>query len=201
MNKYKFLDVGCKIGGSFSVAKKFGYDTKQGIGIDINEQNVKKFTELGYNAIVADATNIPFNDNSFDLVIFSHVIEHLPNEQMGRKALEECLRVSNKYVFLALPFFDENDYLNSLGLKTYYSDWSGHKNMVHLKTIQNEYLVGYNFEITMKTKLSDSLAIEIHPINSPRDSHGYDEKLHGKKEYVKFDKNIWREYTILITKK
>ena len=24
--KYKFLDVGCKIGGSFSFAKKFGFE-------------------------------------------------------------------------------------------------------------------------------------------------------------------------------
>jgi len=198
MKKYKFLDVGCKIGGSFDVSKRFGYTKDEGIGIDINEESVKKFKENGYDAVVADATNLPFEVNSFELVIFSHVIEHLPNEELGKKALDECIRVSNKYVFLALPFFDEDDYLNSLGLKTYYSDWTGHKNKVHLKTITEKYLDGYQYELKMKTKMIDSNSSEIHPMISPKNSHKYDGSIHNPKDYIIFDREIWREYEIII---
>jgi ubiquinone/menaquinone biosynthesis C-methylase UbiE len=198
MKKYKFLDVGCKIGGSFDVSKRFGYSRDEGIGIDINEESVNKFKDSGYNAVVADATNLPFEDNSFELVIFSHVLEHLPNEELGKKALDECLRVSTKYVFLALPFFDEDEYLNSLGLKTYYSDWAGHKNMVHLKTITEKYLSGYQYDLKLKTKLIDSNSSEIHPLSSPTNSHKYDESIHGSKEFIVFDREIWREYEIVI---
>jgi len=197
---YKFLDVGCKIGGSFDIAKKFGYKKEEGLGIDINESHINKLKKLGYNVMVGDVTKIPFDDNSFELVIFSHVLEHLPNEKLGKKALDECLRVSNKYVFLALPFFDEDEYLNSLGFKTFYSDWSVHTNMITLKKIQNDYLKNYNYDLTMKIKIDDSFASEIIPINSPRDTIQYDEKLYGKKNYIKFTKEIWREYTILINK-
>lgn len=200
MKKYKFLDVGCKIGGSFDICKKFGYKDMDGLGIDINEDNVNKFISRGYNGMVANATNLPFKNESFELVIFSHVLEHLPNPELGKRALDECLRVSSKYVFLALPFFDEDKYLNSLNLKTYYSDWTGHKNMVHLKTILNLYIKDYDYELKMKKKLIDSSYPEILPINAPKDSHDYDFKKHGEKKIIKFNRDIWREFTILIKK-
>lgn len=197
---YKFLDVGCKLAGSFSIANKFGYNVNEGLGVDINENHIEELKKKGFNAVVANATQLPFEKNSFELVIFSHVIEHLPNEELGRKSLEECLRVSSKYVYLALPFFDEDQYLNSLGLKTYYSDWTGHPNMVHLKTITNVYLKKYKYELNMVKKITDSSFPEILPINAPKDSHDYDVKLHGDKKKIIFNRNIWREYTILIKK-
>ncbi len=200
MKNYKFLDVGCKIGGSFEISKKFGYNKNEGLGIDINESSVKNFTNKGYNGMVADATNLPFEDNSFELVIFSHVIEHLPNEELGKKCFDECLRVSSKYLFLALPFFDEDGYLNSLGLKTFYSDWTGHKNKITLSKIIKDYLIGLDYEIKMVKKLNNSNHKEILPINAPKDSFEYNLNLHGKKPKIIFDRDIWREFSILIKK-
>ncbi len=200
MKKYKFLDVGCKVGSSFDISKRFGFTKEDGLGIDINEESVNNFINKGFNGMVANATDIPFEDGSFELVIFSHVLEHLPNEETGRKALEECLRVSSKYVFLSLPFFDEDEYLNSLNFRTYYSYWAGHKNMVHLKTILDDYLSGYTYDLKMKVKISDSTASEILPITSPIDSQKYDKTIHDEKEFVVFDRDIWREYEILIKK-
>lgn len=200
MKKYKFLDVGCKIGDSFATAYKFGYKKEEGLGIDISKEHVKNFTDLGYNGMVADATNLPFEDNSFELVILNHVIEHLPNETMGKKALDECIRVTSKYVFLGLPFFDEDEYLNSLGFKTFYSDWTGHKNMIHLKKITNEYLKNYNYDLSLNKKIIDSSFSEILPIDAPKDSHHYDKKLHGEKKVVVFNREIWKDITFLIKK-
>ncbi len=197
---YKFLDVGCKVGGSFDISNKFGFSPKDGLGVDINETNVNKFIKQGFNGMVADATNLPFEDGSFELVIFSHVIEHIPTEDMGHKALLECIRVSSKYVFLALPFFDEDDYLNSLGLKTFYSDWEGHKNKIHLKKIKEDYLLGLDYSVNMVKKITDSNFSEILPMSAPEDSFDYDKNLHGEKPLIVFDRDIWREYNIVIKK-
>lgn len=83
MIHYKFLDVGCKNGskngGSFiGVSKRYKYTPDQGIGIDINKRHVNEFIKTGNHALIASAEEIPFPDNSFELVIFNHVLEHMP---------------------------------------------------------------------------------------------------------------------------
>ena len=200
MTHYKFLDVGCKKGNSFlSISKKYGYTPDQGIGIDTRKSHVSDFIKLGYHGLIADAEEIPFVDNSFELVIFNHVLEHMPSEEAGFKALKECIRVSSKLIVLGLPFFDEDEYLNSLKLKTFYSDWTGHKNPIHFKKIV-EFLGPMSYEVWMRKKLTDSFAEEILPINAPKNSLTYNQEIHGFKEYIKFDRDIWREYEIVITK-
>ncbi len=54
--------------------------------------------------IVADVTNIPLKDNSFDVVLCCEVLEHIPFEQF-QKAQKELARVSKKYIVLSLPHF------------------------------------------------------------------------------------------------
>jgi hypothetical protein len=200
MMQYKFLDVGCKLGSSFlGISKRYKYLQEQGIGIDINKKHVDDFIKSGNHALVASADDIPFVDNSFELVIFNHVLEHMPNEKVGFQALRECIRVSSNIVIVGLPFFDEDEYLRSLKLKTFYSDWSGHKNMVHLKTIIN-FLGNTPYKVTMKKKIENSFADEILPLSAPKNSHEYNQEIHGLKDYIEFDRDVWREYEIAITK-
>jgi ubiquinone/menaquinone biosynthesis C-methylase UbiE len=200
MMHYKFLDVGCKNGGSFiRISSKYKYTPEQGIGIDINKKHVNEFIKTGNHAIIASADDMPFPDNSFELVIFNHVLEHMKDEESGFRALAECIRVSSKRVFVGLPFFDEDEYLKKLKFKTFYSDWSGHLNKIHLKKIL-DFISGKQFSLNMKKKISDSFAPEILPINAPRNSKDYDQELHGIKDYVKFDRDIWREYELVIIK-
>jgi len=52
------------------------------------------------NFLVADAENLPFPDNSFDWVVSSHVLEHLPDFQKG---LKEVYRITKKRAIIALP--------------------------------------------------------------------------------------------------
>lgn len=199
-DKIKFLDVGCKIGGSLFIAAQYGYKKEDGLGIDIRQQHIDKLISAGYNGMVADATNIPFEDGAFELVIFNHVLEHMNGPEQGKKALSECIRVSSKLIVITLPFFDEDEYLNSIGLKTFYSDWTGHTNKVHFKTLTVDWLVGYNIKTKMIKKLENSLAKEIIPLSAPTDSTEYNSEIHGEKPFIQFDRDIWREYTIIVNK-
>jgi len=52
--------------------------------------------------VVASATSLPFEDNSFDAVLCSEVLEHLPFEKFGI-ALKELRRVTKRFVVLGLP--------------------------------------------------------------------------------------------------
>ena len=89
------LDIGCSTGiGIKSFFEPLG---KTGEGIDVSETAVKKANERGVKAKVASVTDIPHDDDSFDLVCSTDVIEHLKPEDQ-EKAHRECFRVARKYV-------------------------------------------------------------------------------------------------------
>jgi len=102
---HKYLDglKGIEIGGS--AHNPFGLDT---INVDkyaemdtvfkLDEQ--KLCGEKLAVDVVANGDNLPFEDNSFDFVISSHVIEHFFDPI---KALKEWHRVATKYIFIIVP--------------------------------------------------------------------------------------------------
>lgn len=51
---------------------------------------------------VGDICAAPFKDGEFDLVILSNTIEHIWNY---KKAIDECMRISKKWVIIDCPFF------------------------------------------------------------------------------------------------
>jgi len=98
------LDIGCGEGVLAILAAEKGARIT---ACDISEPNITKAKELAkgkglenINFLLADAENLPFKDNSFDLVISSHVLEHLPDFQKG---LREIKRVTKKKAIIALP--------------------------------------------------------------------------------------------------
>lgn len=90
------LDVGCGIGGSsLYLAQKYNATAT---GITLSPVQASRATERSKEAgaiektrfLVADALNMPFADNSFDLVWSLESGEHLPDKV---KFLQECYRV------------------------------------------------------------------------------------------------------------
>jgi SAM-dependent methyltransferase len=53
--------------------------------------------------VVAQGDELPFADDSYDFVLSSHVIEHMPDPV---KALREWVRVARMYVFVVAPHRD-----------------------------------------------------------------------------------------------
>lgn len=51
---------------------------------------------------VADATNLPFEDSSYEMVVSFQLLEHLPWKKV-KEAVYEMLRVSKKYVIVSVP--------------------------------------------------------------------------------------------------
>lgn len=57
----------------------------------------------GIKFIFGDGRKMPFEDNTFDLVFSSAVIEHVGNFEQQCLFIQECYRVSRKHVFLTTP--------------------------------------------------------------------------------------------------
>ncbi len=97
----KILDVGCGEGFTLDKFKKerIGYEL---VGIDYSDDALKlgKKAYPGLNLKKGDIYKIKEPDNAYDLVLATEVLEHLEDPS---KALEELIRVSNKYIVLSVP--------------------------------------------------------------------------------------------------
>jgi SAM-dependent methyltransferase len=98
------LDVGCAKGFMlYDFQKKLPGISYQ--GIDLSEYAISNgLEEVRKNLRVADAKNIPFMDNSFDVVISINTIHNLDRENC-KKALKEIQRVSKKNCFVTVDAF------------------------------------------------------------------------------------------------
>jgi SAM-dependent methyltransferase len=84
----RILDVGCGIAEIKTFFDELGCDYW---GIDLVPDTVKMLKSHKINAILADARDIPFEDNSFDFVFSFGVIEHFHETE---KSIEEHIRVA-----------------------------------------------------------------------------------------------------------
>ncbi|MHC1710019.1 MAG: class I SAM-dependent methyltransferase [Methanomassiliicoccales archaeon] len=85
------LDVGCGPGLVMELFSPF-LDVK---GLDIDPEMVRQVREKGMEAVQGDAQDLPFDDDSFDIVYCSFTILWL-NDQ--RKAMREMARVARQCV-------------------------------------------------------------------------------------------------------
>jgi ubiquinone/menaquinone biosynthesis C-methylase UbiE len=88
----KILEIGCGRGFYVNNLAKF-YPKAKIWGVDLNKTYLEK-AKLGAekNEVLmeADATKLPFENDFFDRIIASEILEHIPND---KKALEEMYRV------------------------------------------------------------------------------------------------------------
>ena len=82
------LEIGCGTGLMLSTIK-----AKKRTGCDLSEKLIKQFKHNGVKLIQADAEDMPFKDNQYDLVYNINLLEHVPNP---KKAVKEAIRVLKK---------------------------------------------------------------------------------------------------------
>jgi SAM-dependent methyltransferase len=90
------LDVGC---GDGRILERLP-ECVNGIGVGYSYQAAG---HLAGRALCASSEHLPYLDRSFDLVLCSEVLEHLPDE-MFRRTLDELRRVSRKYILISVPY-------------------------------------------------------------------------------------------------
>lgn len=89
--------------------KKYFLDYTGALDLSLNRliagnEFIKK-QNLNIDFVVnGDASNLPFPDNSFDIVYTSHCLEQVPH--LFLKAVNECSRVAKKYVVLIEPSYE-----------------------------------------------------------------------------------------------
>jgi SAM-dependent methyltransferase len=92
------LDVGCGTGAAVRYHREIG--EKEAYGIDFAEPATKFWDKLQVKdwCTVASAEDIPYKDNTFDMVTCTDVLEHIPESSVV-KVLQEMLRVGKNFFF------------------------------------------------------------------------------------------------------
>lgn len=94
------LDVGCGDGKLTSQLATTGATL---LGLDSSEEALSR---LPFAGVKGDAQQLPFDDGSFDLVMSTDALEHMPDAEESA-AWSELFRVAKKVVMVAVPFREE----------------------------------------------------------------------------------------------
>lgn len=87
----KALDYGCGAGRSIQLLQEGGYDT---MGVDVNASMLKQATKLtGAKCVQIVSGDLPFEDETFDLILSTLVFLEFPNLKEMKRALTQMHRV------------------------------------------------------------------------------------------------------------
>jgi len=98
--KAKVLDVGCSGGLLMKELQDLGFQDVH--GVDLSRQGVARARKRGLrNAKVADAMRTGYRSGTFDVLIASDILEHLPGEGTALREWDRILKPGGKaYIFV-----------------------------------------------------------------------------------------------------
>jgi len=78
---FKILDYGCGFGQNLIALKKESYDNIYGVDIEVNAIDFCEKNGLNVRKLDLDNLQNPY-DFKFDIIILTHIIEHIPKDQI-----------------------------------------------------------------------------------------------------------------------
>jgi SAM-dependent methyltransferase len=94
------LDVGCGVGGNIDLLQSRGHTA---VGVTLSEAEAAICTGRGFECVIADVSEtMPFEEQTFDAVILSHILEHLPWPDQALNRIARVVRPGGS-VYVALP--------------------------------------------------------------------------------------------------
>ena len=193
---YDFIDMGAGTGGSLlSARKRIG---GRGLGLETDADKVMTARLDGLEVVEADLFSLP-REARVRYVVFDNVLEHLPDLDAVAAALEVAQRTAAQFIYIRHPSFDDEAYLASLGLKQYWTDWTGHPAHIllcqYMRIFREIGIVGSTFHPVRRA--TDSTDATILPLDTPPDQFRYEAGLHGPKPLVIFDRPVYEAYDIV----
>ncbi len=114
------LDAGCGEGFIIRKVLKNIPDIKIN-GLDMNQDSIQFAKKILPNCkfTQGDIINMPYNNNSYDLIIALEILEHLKSPEL---ALQELKRVTNNYCLISVPlepYFSLGNLLSGKNIKQF----------------------------------------------------------------------------------
>lgn len=155
LNELKILDYGCGDGKYFPYFVSKGIRKEMIFGLEVSHERALRCQKIGWEnvALIESGSFLQFEDNTFDIINFMEVIEHIP-EGMGRRTINELSRVlrPNGVMLISTPNYP---------IKRYYdfSDALFHKKWERLRD-DPTHVTFYSYK-GLKKLLSDHFKLVI----------------------------------------
>ena len=138
----RILEIGCSRGIQLNHLQKMGFTNLW--GLEINKKACTLASDNPKLKITqGNAINIPFPDESFDLVFTSGVLIHILPYQL-QQAIREIVRVSKKYIW-CLEYFE-----NRMEMVKY----RGIKNLLWKNNFKEKFILYHDLRVVKCEKLS-----------------------------------------------
>lgn len=98
-------DVGCGTGYLLDLIRQKNTNLERVTGVDFAIDDASKLDGIEY--VAAKVEKLPFNDNEFDTVVCTHVVEHILDY---RAAIAELRRITAKKLIIVVPRERESKY-------------------------------------------------------------------------------------------
>ena len=136
----KLLDVACGPGVEYEGFIKYQTPVNY-LGMDFSNTILQAFKERYPEAKLMKAAiqKIPLKDNSVDVVLCRHILEHLPDY---RPAIKEAIRVAKTYVFIVLFRLPTSKEVKKIG-------WGSCDNRLDIKELKT-FLNNFPVKVTVK---------------------------------------------------
>ncbi len=102
-----FLEVGCGNGATSRYVAKEYHLNVMGTDVDSDQIQLAKENADGMpniHFLEADATNLPFGDNGFDIVLSFQVMHHISNWLDALKEIKRVLRPKGYFIYVDLAY-------------------------------------------------------------------------------------------------
>lgn len=99
-DKLRILDVGCGTGANLEMLRNFG----EAEGVDVSDDALEFCRKKGLKVHKGLAEELPFADESFDVVTALDVVEHLDDDVAGLKEMFRVLKTGGKTLIFVPAF-------------------------------------------------------------------------------------------------
>ena len=99
-SQIRILDVGCGTGANLEMLKQYG----ESEGVDVSDDALEFCRKKGLKVHKGLAEELPFEDETFDLVTALDVVEHLDDDVAGLKEMLRVLKTGGKTLIFVPAF-------------------------------------------------------------------------------------------------
>ena len=196
--RYDFIDLGASKGGSIQFCqKRFG--AGRGLGVDNDAAKVATARERGVEVVLGDATRLPA-ESSVRFVSMIDFLEHLPDLRVVEDVLGSAAAAASDFLFIRHPSFEGEGYLETLGLRQYWWDWTGHPAHPQVSDYCGIFdrLGLRQYAIRYRERVEDSGHPSILSTETPANEGPFDPAHHPPKPSLRFTVPLWRSQDIFV---